>query len=330
MSTGNTVKSHVDVAVGARHASPLRRGGTSGEVASRSSSRDVPVGRLRLRHMWAEQAPPLLGNIWNEGGVSYVMVLFTIAVLGTVSLSFALMTGLQRDVASNYASNAEAHYLARAGLNVGIWRFINEPGFVDTYDGQPLSRTFQGMTVEYMVEKAQNNESILVTSTGTVASAIRVLRHLIIPPIEDAAEPACIVAYGEGSQQAPRYRTWDGAAWSDEAMGNSVSGAIRWAVLKSCPVRSEKMLGTLDQVNHTYVQVWDGSAWGPVTQLTSGGDTSSRTFDIAYESDSGDALIVYRRAFLETDVYYRTWNGSQLSGETMLDLPTWNWPKKKT
>jgi hypothetical protein len=120
------------------------------------------------------------------------MVLFTIAVLGTVSLSFALMTGLQRDVASNYQSNGQAHYLARAGLNKAIWRLLNEPGFVDDNDGTPVSDTFQGMPVEYMVDKAENNESILVTSTGSAGNATSALRHLLIPALADETDPSLL------------------------------------------------------------------------------------------------------------------------------------------
>jgi len=125
-------------------------------------------------------------------GVSYVMVLFTVAVLGTMSLSFILMTGLQRDIASNYADRAQAHYLARAGLNKAIWRVLNEPTFVEENDGEPISGTFHGMPVEYMVDKAENNESILVTSTGSVANATSTLKHLIIPALAGATDPSLL------------------------------------------------------------------------------------------------------------------------------------------
>ena len=122
----------------------------------------------------------------DERGVSYVMVLFTIAILGT------LMTGFQREIASNHEMSRQAHYLARAGLNVAVWRVLNEAGFVDNNDGVPISSPIGGMSLEYMVEEAENNGSILVTSTGTVENATTVLRHLIIPP------GAATVGLGDG------------------------------------------------------------------------------------------------------------------------------------
>jgi len=259
-------------------------------------------------------------DVYDERGVSYVMVLFTVAVLGTLCLSFTLMTGFQREVTANFESSEHAHYLARAGLNVAIWHVLNEPGFVEANDGVPISYTFQDMPLTYVVQKATNNESILVTSVASVRNATTTLRHLLVPSV-------CMIAYGEGMHVSPRYRRWYGATWSGEAAANAVDNEICWIVLRSCPVRNEKTLGSLDHDNHIFVQAWDESSWGPTTQLATYCTDSYRGFDIAYETVSGDALAVYKRALAETDVYYRVWNGSAWSSETILDLPTGGEPR---
>jgi len=116
----------------------------------------------------------------EKRGVSYVMVLFTIAILGTLCLSFTLMTGFQREIAANHETSVQAHYLARAGVNVAIWRVLNETGFVSANDGVPISYAIGDMSVTYVVQEAENNDSILVASTGTVQNATTVLRHLLI------------------------------------------------------------------------------------------------------------------------------------------------------
>lgn len=266
-------------------------------------------------------------KIADASGVSYVMVLFTIVVLGTVSLSFVAMTGLETNIASNYVKHVRARYLARAGLNVGIWGVLNIPEFTDDYEDRPIQYTFNGMPLYFLVKRAELNKSVYVAAYGNVGGAVSMFQHLILSSADMQQEPPCMIAYGEGNQTAPRYRIWQGASWSPEAEANGVSDEIKWVVLRGCPVRDEKILGSSDGSDHVYAQVWDGASWGPAAQAATDADGSCRGFDIAYESVSGDALAVYKRGFHEKDVYYRVWNGSSWSSENMLDLPTAGYPR---
>jgi hypothetical protein len=267
-----------------------------------------------------------VAGLAEASGLSYVMVLFTIAVLGSMALSFVTLTGVETDIASNYVNNTRAHYLARAGLNVAIWGVLNIPNFTDDYGNRPTRYTFDGMQLYFMVKRAALNKSVYVGSYGNIEGAVATFEHLIISSLDLQEEPPCMVAYGEGTQTAPRYRTWRATSWSPEAVANAADDEITWVVLRGCPVRDEKMLGTLDAAGHIYVQVWDGSSWGPAGQAATYADSSCRGFDIAYESVSGDGLVVYKRGFHETDVYYRTWDGTSWSAEGMLDLPTSGYP----
>jgi hypothetical protein len=69
-------------------------------------------------------------------------------------------------------------------------------------------------------------------------------------------------------------------------------------------------MGTLDSTYHLKLAVWDGSTWGNLTEFSpSTGSAQYQCYDVAYESLSGDALVVgqYDNA---GSVRYNVWNGS--------------------
>jgi len=256
----------------------------------------------------------------NDKGVSYVMVLFTIAILATLCLSFTLMTGFQREIASNYETSGEARYLARAGLNVAVWRVLNEAGFVDNNDGVPISYAIGDMSVEYMVEEAENNGSILVTSTGAVQNATTVLRHLLIPlgAATVGAGDGILLAYDTntgGSDVIPKTRWFDGSVWTNAADTVDVGQEeVRWVDIKSCPIRDESIMGTLDNNADVNLAVRNGTSWATPWEIVNDAEASYKCFDIAYESVSGDALVVTRSG-TSSILKYSTWNGTSWNPE---------------
>jgi|GEM_PF-1970438 len=296
MSTCNTVKCSIQVGRACRARRPAY-----------SSGRLVGARRGAPSKGAASSAPT------GERGVSYVMVLFTIAVVATISLSFGLMTGLQRDVASNYASNAQAHYLARAGLNKGIWRVLNEPGFIDESDGVPISDTFEGMAVTYVAQEATSNRSIVVTSTGSVANATSMLKHLMIPFAGSSHLYSQQLVYDtdvNSSDVKPWHRGFDDLYWSDRRETVDIGhNKGLWIELEACPVRSEVLMGALGDDDDINLAVWDGTAWGNQIEFSTSADKEVKCFDIAYESLSGTALVVGR--FDDTNTTrYTLWDGT--------------------
>ncbi|RLG26750.1 hypothetical protein DRN76_00985 [Methanosarcinales archaeon] len=129
-------------------------------------------------------------------------------------------------------------------------------------------------------------------------------------------------AYGESGATAPRYRLGNVATGlGDEQSANNVGGETNIVVLRSSRTRNEKILGVLDKSGDINVQVWNGTAWGTVLEVTTiVADVDYRGFDIAYEDSSGDAIIVYQNNV--DDPLYRVWNGTGWSDAATLDLPT--------
>jgi hypothetical protein len=147
---------------------------------------------------------------------------------------------------------------------------------------------------------------------GTLSSVVTYggnsVRLSTTPP-DDA-----LVAYGEGTVTTPRFRIWDGLAWGSEGSAQDVGGVIQYVVTKAGTTRDEYVLGTQDAGNDVNVQIYNTGAgtWGNLQEVIGGAggvaNNQRRGFDIAYESLSGDAIVVYCDG--DADPAYYVWNGS--------------------
>jgi hypothetical protein len=133
-----------------------------------------------------------------------------------------------------------------------------------------------------------------------------------------------MAVYGEGSGQAPQYQLWNGASWNTAASAESVGAQIRWLELKASPARPEYALATLGSDSAVNVQIYnaDTDSWGNVIKIQDASvATNKRTFNLAYESLSGDLLAV---ACDGVDAVYSIWNGSSWSATSTLNLTNAN------
>ncbi|MGE5392702.1 MAG: fibronectin type III domain-containing protein, partial [Candidatus Saccharibacteria bacterium] len=135
----------------------------------------------------------------------------------------------------------------------------------------------------------------------------------------------------------PKYRIWDGTAWGPPAAANDVTGEIAHTALKFNSKRDEGILVTQSTSGHIQSQVWNGSGWGPVKthQIVTGNGAGAdqqalngQSFDLAYESVSGDAVLVYYDN--TADPNYAIWNGTAWDDNGgagyNLDVPTTGQP----
>ncbi|MFA6048332.1 MAG: hypothetical protein WC792_00080 [Candidatus Micrarchaeia archaeon] len=156
--------------------------------------------------------------------------------------------------------------------------------------------------------------------TGTQKIALFALLILAAFASPALAGSGMLATQQDASPTVPRYTLWDGAAWSGLADANAVAGNVQWVVLKSNPVRNETVLATLDTANRIEAQVWNGSQWGsPVSMTNSSSATANRAYDVAFERESGNAVVIYG-AGTAGQVQYRTWNGSAWSAATNLTV----------
>lgn len=126
--------------------------------------------------------------------------------------------------------------------------------------------------------------------------------------------------YGESTEISPRYRIWNGVEWSTPENAELVGAPTRWVETKAAPTRPEFAIGTLSTNLQINYQIYDGltNTWGNV-KLAEGASTmtNKRTFNLAYESDSGDLLAV---ACSGLEAVYTIWNGSSWTATSSISL----------
>jgi len=153
----------------------------------------------------------------------------------------------------------------------------------------------------------QQFESNILSGTTGVSGGVTVAT---------VAEEALIV-YGEGTVTTPRYRIWNGSVWSDEDDLLDINSTIRSVVTRAGTTREEYVAATIGANGHVIAQVYSLGEWGDLQSMTTTvGSTATRGFDIAYETVSGRAIVVYCKGNAEPA--YRIWNGSTWSAETVI------------
>lgn len=133
-----------------------------------------------------------------------------------------------------------------------------------------------------------------------------------------------MAVYGEGTGQAPQYVLWNGTAWSAPASAESVGAQLSWLELKASPTRPEYALATLGTDSDINFQIYNAETdtWGNVAELqTESTSTKQRTFNLAYESVSGDLLALVCNG---ADAEYAIWNGTSWSATSTIDLTNSN------
>jgi hypothetical protein len=242
--------------------------------------------------------------IKSDAGIGYVAILVLLAILSTMGLAFMYKVGLMSSVTLNRRTSMQTHYLAESAANHALWRLLNDPGFTPESDKYYMHSLGDGR-YGFKVRKPTGTTFATVATVGAmgdIATQQSYVQYIIPSNV--------FTVYGNSTNQNARYRRLIGAQWTDPK--NIPTGAapmIHWAELEGCPTRKELIGGVIDSNDDIQMTVWDGTAWGNQLALTNNADMNYKSFDIAYESQSGDALVVGRYD-ATTTVRYNVWDGT--------------------
>lgn len=115
------------------------------------------------------------------------------------------------------------------------------------------------------------------------------------------------IVYGD-TTTLPKMRNYDNTGDSFAAAANTISGSAgRSFQVRASPTKREAVAGYVDSSGTLQVMCYDGSSWSNEWSVTVGGTGTTRRFDIAYETNSGDVLVLYSRNVATTnELGYRT------------------------
>jgi len=114
----------------------------------------------------------------------------------------------------------------------------------------------------------------------------------------------------------PKQRTWNGSVWGSQSDMPTSDSPVRSVRVACCPLEQrslERAAVTLSDDGYLDACIWDGTSWNVTNNLgqtwTAAPATADRPFDVAYESLSGDILLVYGTTVAggTSDLAYRVW-----------------------
>lgn len=147
------------------------------------------------------------------------------------------------------------------------------------------------------------------------------------PPATAAATAVCeqrgTVLWRTNGDDTPQASTWDGATWPPPAPTAPV-GEWHFAHGASASTRDEVAVIGLDRDSDVSVMMRTNGTWadafgGPLSTSTNQGWSG---VDVAYESSSDDAVIVWNNGTNGTaGLSYRVWNGVSWTAEATITAP---------
>lgn len=116
-----------------------------------------------------------------------------------------------------------------------------------------------------------------------------------------------VMIYSPSGNTTPQTRTYTTGSNSFTSAAGTVAGAAaRATVLRTSPNKQEAIAGYVDSGGTLRVLCYNGSTWSSAWSVSVGGTGTTRRFDIAYESSSGDALVMYSTNATSNELAYRT------------------------
>ncbi|MBI2133958.1 hypothetical protein HYU11_04720 [Candidatus Woesearchaeota archaeon] len=126
----------------------------------------------------------------------------------------------------------------------------------------------------------------------------------------------------------PKYIKWDGTSWgaSQPLQTDTCTGNNQWAVLAAKPGSNEIIAGLADGQSDLCIQAWNGTEWINHTKIDPNLETlAAQAYDIAYETSTGNAMIIFAEATTSGPVY-NIWNGTGLQYTTNQNAPSTDAP----
>jgi len=143
----------------------------------------------------------------------------------------------------------------------------------------------------------------------------------------DVANGDGLIVYPISANTTPQWRTYTNSTNAFGAQTATVAGATGLNfITRTSPTKQEAIAGYTNSGGTLQVMCYDGTSWTNEWSVAVGGTGTTRRFDIAYETNSGDVIVLYSGNVGTTnELRYRTKLGStgcgsaNWSAETNLD-----------
>jgi hypothetical protein len=212
--------------------------------------------------------------------------------------------------------------------NVFLWNFeMNEYDWQRAQEKVTIENVIRSNSTSYNPTSCSllGNTRFVSGSTSNLASddSIYMIARSFASATSTTNKTDAFVAYrsnsGMDQLSSPKGRSWDGdkALWSEENEMPEAGNSVLFTRVAYCPIEQrsfEKIVVTLSEEGYLDAYVHDGSSW--ITTYNAGQvwmslpTLATKPYDVAYESVSGEALLVYETVVGggTKDFAYRTWS----------------------
>ncbi|MEK7188008.1 MAG: hypothetical protein AAB691_04150 [Patescibacteria group bacterium] len=261
-------------------------------------------------------------RINKQGGFSVVEVLLAASIFALIVTALLGVYLYGQESTALAGSRARASMLAEEGLEAV--ESIRDAGFVNLVDGtyglattsnywnlSGTSNTIDIFTRQIAIsaidDKRKHVTSTVTWQQNNQRTGIVQLVTRFTNWLASGLVPNHILIYGDGTT-APKFRTYDTSLNTFSAESSTVSSASgRSFIVRVSPTSSEAVAGLFTSTGELRVFCYDGADWTEEWTATVGGPVASRPFNIAYETDSGDVMVLYGSAATTTnELAYRT------------------------
>jgi hypothetical protein len=136
-----------------------------------------------------------------------------------------------------------------------------------------------------------------------------------------------LMIYGENGSTTPRIRDYDNFRNTFSAEANTLAGSTGLTfMLRTSPIKREAIAGYVNSSGTLQIMCYNGTAWSNEWTASVGGTGTTRRFDIAYETETGDVMVLYgTNAGTTNELAYRAkaggsgCGGANWAGVTNLD-----------
>ncbi|VAV82284.1 hypothetical protein MNBD_DELTA01-15, partial [hydrothermal vent metagenome] len=234
----------------------------------------------------------------------------------TVNLTF---TAPGDDGAIGTATSYDVRYSSTLGISESTWAGSTQmtgeptPNVAGTVENLELTGLVCGTAYSIAIKSLDE-----VPNTSLLSNAINITTTSC-----EMQQDNGMAVYGvSAASSTPKARTYAPlTGFGAEASANTNAGNLTISILKEAPTRDEYILLTTHSSQPLYVQRYNGSSWSSEWSSPMSISGSSRNFfNVEYEQQSGDALVVYETTTTSNKtVAYRTYNGSAWSSAQTLD-----------
>lgn len=144
------------------------------------------------------------------------------------------------------------------------------------------------------------------------------LASFFVPVASAATYEDGLIVYGVSGNATPQMRFYDSISHAFDPASGTVSGAQPVIVrTKSSPTKEEYVAAYQDNLGNLRVMCYDGASWTNdwTVAVAPSGTPTTRRFDLAYETATGDVTILYSRNTAATNALaYRTKAGASGCG----------------